>query len=115
MIFTIDIGGTKIAAALFSNDGEIIEKAEVASCIHEDFQSLPGLIYNSFWHLASLCLDRRGTFFHSSEKETAGHTPGPSASGDVAAHLHRYPCERLIKDPLRTYATPDRKEIHQQW
>jgi|TARA_Y100001968_G_C19447832_1_gene766447 N-acylmannosamine kinase len=53
MIFTIDIGGTKIAAALFSNDGEIIEKAEVASCIHEDFQSLPGLIYNSFWHLAS--------------------------------------------------------------
>jgi len=25
MIFTIDIGGTKIAAALFSNDGEIID------------------------------------------------------------------------------------------
>lgn len=53
MIFTIDIGGTKIAAALFSNDGEIVEKKEVGSCIHENLQSLPYLIYDSFWQLAS--------------------------------------------------------------
>lgn len=54
MILAIDIGGTKIAAALLDGD-TIVERRSTASTMHGDYHSIPRLV-------AELCADWSGSF-----------------------------------------------------
>lgn len=52
MILSIDIGGTKIAAGLFNEQGDLLEKQHIESVIHTDLNNLARHVFTHFECLA---------------------------------------------------------------
>lgn len=100
MILAIDIGGTKIAAALVA-DGVIVDRRSCASTLHGDYGSIPDII-------ADMCAPWSGRF-HAVGIASAGLVEGRqvrfvSRAGSPVIHLadaiqHRFGIEpRILND-----------------